>query len=242
MYEHIWGVAEGRRRALTSLPTEPGLRLPPHRFQATLRRRLRLPLPVTEERCTCGEPLDALGDHRAACPTSGLLRLRAGPVEQAWGRVLREAGGKVRDNVPLWAMGLEQPVPRTDRRAIELVALGLPLYHGLPLACDATLASPLHANGEARPRAAEHPGEALARREDDKLERYPELAASARARLVVLAGEVGGRWSATAAWLLQRLAAAKAAEAPWPLRRGTALALQRRWWGLLASAAQDALA
>ena len=44
------------------------------------------------------------------------------------------------------------------------------------------------------------------------------------------------------AWLLKRLAAAKAAEAPRPLRRGTALALQRRWWGLLATATQDALA
>ena len=107
--------------------------------------------------------------------------------------MLREAGGKVRENVPLWAMGLERPVLRTDRRAIELVALGLPLYHGLPLACDATLASPLHANGEARPRAAEHPGEALARREDDKLERYPELAASARTRLMVLAKKVALR-------------------------------------------------
>ena len=70
-----------------------------------------------------------------------MLRLRAGPVEKAWGRVLREAGGRVRENVPLWTMGLEQPVPETDRRAIELVALGLPLYHGLPLACDATVVS-----------------------------------------------------------------------------------------------------
>ena len=65
--------------------------------------------------------------------------------------MLREARGRVRENVPLWTMGLEQPVPETDRRAIELVALGLPLYHGLPLACGATVASPLHADGSARP-------------------------------------------------------------------------------------------
>ena len=37
-----------------------------------------------------------------------------------------------------------------DRRAIELVALGLPLYHGMPLASNAALVSPLHASGEAR--------------------------------------------------------------------------------------------
>ena len=133
-------------------------------------------------------------------------------------------------------------MPETDRRAIELVALGLPLYHGLPLACDATVASPLHADGSARPHAAQEAGTALAHREDDKLQRYPELAASARARLVVLSGEVGGRWSSTAAWLLRRLAAHKAAHAPRTLRRGTALALERRWWGLLAVATQDALA
>ena len=101
--------------------------------------------------------------------------------------------------MPLWAIGLEQPVPETDRRAIELVALGLPLYHGMPLACDTTVASPLHANGTARPHADTTPGEALARLEDDKLDRYPELAASGRVRLVVVAGEVGGRWSGTTA-------------------------------------------
>ena len=52
-------------------------------------------------------------------------------------------------------------------------------------------------------------------REEDlapgQLERYPELADSARVRLLVVAGEVGGRWSDTTAWLLRRLAAAKAA-------------------------------
>ena len=83
---------------------------------------------------------------------------------------------------------------------------------------------------------------ALARREDDKLQRYPQLAASGVVRLVVVAGEVGGRWSDTTAWLLRRLAEAKAADAPRALRKATALALERRWWNLLAVATQDALA
>ena len=68
--------------------------------------------------------------------------------------------------------------------------------------------------------------------EDDKLDRYPELAASGRVRLVPVAGEVGGRWSETTAWLLRSLAAAKAAKGPRALRKARALALERRWWHL----------
>ena len=34
-----------------------------------------------------------------------------------------------------------------DRREIELVATGLRWHQGVPLACDATLVSPLHADG-----------------------------------------------------------------------------------------------
>ena len=137
-------------------------------------------------------------------------------------------------------MGLETPV--TDDRAVELVARDLPLYHGLPLACDATLASPLHANGTARPGADEHAGTAIAASEDAKAVKYPELCNSQRVRLMVLASEVGGRWSDTSLDFVRRLAAAKAAGAPPPLREATATALQARWWALLAVATQNALA
>ena len=54
----------------------------------------------------------------------------------------------------------------------------------------------------------------LAQAEDDKLGSYPQVADSARGRLVMLAGEVGGRWSETTVWLLRRLAQAKAAAEP----------------------------
>ena len=62
------------------------------------------------------------------------------------------------------------------------------------------------------------PGTVLAHAEDDKLHTCPEVADSARVRLVALAGEAGGRWSETTAWLLRRLAQAKAAAEPlaWP--------------------------
>ena len=59
---------------------------------------------------------------------------------------------------------------------------------------------------------------------------------------MVLASEIGGRWSDTSLDFVRRLAAAKAAGAPPPLREATATALQARWWALLAVATQDALA
>ena len=62
---------------------------------------------------------------------------------------------------------------------------------------------------------------------------------------MVLAGEVGGRWSDTGAWLLRGLAAHKAAEVPPALRRlrdAARAALQARWSALVAVAAHDALA
>ena len=68
---------------LTAIPSEPGTTLPPHFMHRALRRRLRLPLPLARARCGgdgargCGQPLDLLGDHCAACPRSGALPRRA---------------------------------------------------------------------------------------------------------------------------------------------------------------------
>ena len=59
-------------------------------------------------------------------------------------------------------MRLDMEVQGDDDRAIELVATNLTLYHGLPLACDATLASPLRADGSACPGADVRPGTAIA--------------------------------------------------------------------------------
>jgi len=43
--------------------------------------------------------LDPLGDHRAACATSGALASRARPLERAVARVCQEAGARVARNV-----------------------------------------------------------------------------------------------------------------------------------------------
>ncbi len=59
---------------------------------------------------------------------------------------------------------------------------------------------------------------------------------------MVLAGEVGGRWSGTCTWLVRTLAEEKSAGARPRLRRSTARAWEARWWGMLAVAVQSALA
>ena len=59
---------------------------------------------------------------------------------------------------------------------------------------------------------------------------------------MVLAGEVGGRWSETCGWFVRALAAFRARAAPRALRRSAEHAWQARWWALLSVAPQDALA
>ena len=72
--------------------------------------------------------------------------------------------------------------------------------------------------------------------------KYHELLSSRRCRLVVLALEVGGRWSGEATSFIRRLAKAKARGQPALLRRSAQLAYQSRWTGLLSVAAQKAFA
>ena len=69
-----------------------------------------------------------------------------------------------------------------------------------------------------------------------------EQACRGRAQLVVLAGEVGGRFSAETAQFLTGLASAKVRELPELLRGRAHAAWLRRWSWLLACAAARAFA
>ena len=106
-------------RVLHVLPTAAELRLPSELFRIVLLRRLRMPLPASGRAYRCGRPADALGDHVAACPTSGVLRTRAAPVERAIARVCREAGGRVAMHVQVAEMNVDVPV--SDARRIEIL-------------------------------------------------------------------------------------------------------------------------
>ena len=91
-------------------------------------------------------------------------------------------------------LNISHPHQHDDRR-IEVIANGLPLWN----AVDTTLVSPLTREGQPRRRAGRFAGAALQDARKSKERTYPELLNNKRCRLVVLAIEVGGRWSEEAA-------------------------------------------
>ena len=239
--------ASGPRAAywLHTLPTTEGHTFKPARFQAALRRRLRLPLPILPHRCGaaghpgCRAPMDPLGDHLAACPRTGLLARRAKPLERAWARVAREAGGRVVPQQLLRDTNAVVHDPQ-DRRQLDMVVYGIS-PNGVPLCCDSTMVSPLRRDGQHRPRTFDTDGAALREAEQRKRRRYRELTTGQSGRLMVLSCEVGGRWGRDSLQLVRMLAKQKARAAPALLRRSAELAYTNRWWGFLSVAAQDAL-
>ena len=214
-------------------------RRPSHK--GSLLRRLRPPLPLTAAYCRCRRRQDALGDHLAACPRSGVLRARGAPLERAAARVCREAGASVATNVLV--RDLNVAPSRQDDRRIEVIANGLPLWGGVQVAVDTTLVSPLTATGEPRREARRTAGAALRHARRAKERTYPELCNSGRCRLVVLGIETGGRWSAEAVTFLRLLARCRAQSAPPPpLQSACISAYVLRWSALLACAAARAFA
>ena len=115
-----------------------------------------------------------------------------------------------------------------DNRRLEIVADGLSL--GAQLAVDTTLVSVLRRDGSPRPRCANEDGAAVAAARRRKELTYPELTSrNGRTRLVVLACEVGGRWSEEAQDFVRSLARAKArGESPY-LRVRARQAWLLRW-------------
>ncbi|CAK0876826.1 unnamed protein product, partial [Prorocentrum cordatum] len=224
MLDSQGGRCGGRHLAL--IPSTPESTFTPERLRALLQRRLRLPLDATASRCngrSCQAHLGERGDHRAACPRSGRLLKRGDPIERMWAWLCREAGGRVRTDVLLRDMNLPG-IAANDGRRIEVVANGLPAYHGRQLAIDACIVSPLRATG--RPIARRlRPGLALKRARRRKQTTYPELVGSRRGDLLVARAETGGRWDEEAYELFVTLARARARSAPAALRGSLATAL-----------------
>ena len=239
------GSGPGAAQWLSALPTCPETTMSAEVLQTCLRRRLRLPLLMQTARCPaggCRRRLDELGDHLASCSHTGTLQRRAKPVERAWQRVFREAGGRVLPQARLCDLDLRPRIPTTDGRRVDLVARGLPLFGGLPLCGDAALVSALHADGSPWRYADLQDGVALQRTDEQHRQQYHELCSSNRAHFVMLGAELGGRLSAEASHMLRQLAAAKAREAPQLLRRSVEFAWHRRWLTLVSVAIQVATA
>ena len=206
--DEVWPWLDDSRRALfrsqhgplasvpfIALPTTRATRIDPQPFRILLCRRLHLPLPLTLRSCRCGRQLDSFGHHRAACA-------EAGGFGTPW---ISSGGGRSSDLQGGWSSSVHNVFLTDldlaafnvlDGRRLEVVADGLTLFRGAQLAIDATMVSPLHRDGSARRRAAAVDGAALEAARRRKERTYPELAGDGgRARLVVLAAEVGGRWS-----------------------------------------------
>ena len=224
-------------RTFTTIPSGPEFTYPPDLFRILLLRRLRLPLPLSVRHCRCRRSLDSLGDHRAACATSGALRSRAGPLERAAARVCREAGARVATNVLVSDLNVSR-TNRLDNRRIEVIAHGLPLHNGAQLAVDTTMVSPLTRSGEPRPQGRQPGSPALRAARQAKERTYPELVGGARCRLVVLAMEVGGKWSQEAADFLRLLAQPRNRSVIPALRKAAVQASIARWSAMLTMAAQ----
>ena len=194
----------GAVMVLVTCPTCRITTIPPQLFRVTLLRRLRLPLHLAVRSCRCGLPLDEFGHHRAACDQAGVLSRRGWSLENVVASTCCEAGGRVSTNIFMRDLDLGHP-DVADGRRLEVVVDGLPIFGGAQLAVDTTLVCALHRDGTPVGRAAETDGVALGVARRRKERRYNELLGRrARAKLVVLAVEVGGRWSEETRTFLSR--------------------------------------
>ena len=185
----------------------------PHIFRILLLRRLRLALPLSARRCRCRRILDPLGDHRSACAQAGVFRSRGVPLEKAAARVCREACARVTTNTRLMDLNIDN-IQRQDDRRIEVIANGLPPWGGVQLAIDTSLVSPSTRASEPRSRAGRYAGAPVQDARRAKERTYPECLQARRCKLVVLAIEVGGRWSQETTTFPRLLAQAKARTIP----------------------------
>ena len=130
-----------------------------------------------------------------------------------------------------------------DTRRLEVVADGLPLFHGAQLAIDTTMVSAVRRDGLPRPRSVQDDGTALATARRLKERTYPELTGQfGRAKLVVLACEAGGRWSSETQAFLRQLAKFKAQTEALPQQARTKAAWLLQWRTTLACSGAKALA
>ena len=205
-----------------------------HLFRVILLRRLLMRLLPSLHRCWCGRPIESFGHHRAACARSGVLGRRELALDSsAGGRVCREAGGRVSTDCLM--RDLDFPMFATDSRRLDVVVDGRHLFGccqlgSCLLAVDTTLVCAMHCDGTPHDGAPDREGVALEAARRRKERRSPELVGPrSRARLVVLAVEVGGRWSAETCSI-------------WPSLRWQILAWRLRWAGIFGCAAAKAVA
>ena len=132
-------------------------------------------------------------------------------------------------------------MPSCDGRRLDLYITGLPISGGVPLLVDASIVSPLHADGTVWEGADSLDGASLQRVLEAKQRTYPEFSRSTHndhGKLLILACEVGGRFNSDSLWIVKALVDAKVRGVHPHLRRSAAYIWFRRWWGMLSVALQ----
>ena len=129
----------------------------------------------------------------------------------------------------------------TDQRRLDLIVPGLNVDRGLPLFCDITVVSPITRSGFARAGTSNRGGALLETAERTNDATYHEVSYSGLGSLQCLGCEVYGRWSKQCVELVPKLARERARGLHVRVRRGSQLMFQRRWWGILCVALQQAV-
>ena len=219
---------------LTVCPTTDALTIKSSVLQFAIRRRLGI--------AACWDGPDPHGHTRVAARGAN-MNARHRDMNAAWRQVLSEAGGLLpQRNVERILRSTHVPVPPDDCRRLDLIVPGLNVERGLPLFCDTTVLSPIAGNGTPRPGTSNRDGRILEDAQNDNDDIYSEVITSGLGALLCLGCEVYGRWSSQCVKLVPALAREYARGLHPRVRRGTSLALQHRWWGILGVALQNSVA
>ena len=176
-----------------------------------------------------------------SCMKSGRIQTRAKPIEKYIAQIGKEAGLNGKSKTPVSSLGLIGVDPG-DARRLDFSMDGFDEYGGLPLVGDATIRSPVAADGRPHQGAASSDGSTFKQAHTDKISKYGDIFASGQVAFVVFACETGGRWSPEALFLIRALARWRVQDLPFLIRNSFRMAFLRRWWGLLSCTLQDSVA
>ena len=235
---------------LAAIPADPATALAPDLMHLALRRRMRLPLPITRARCGgdgtpgCRALAHNLGDHAMACPRTGLLARRGFVLERAWIQVVREAIGPEGRVVPQqWLANTTAPgVAADDRRQLDFVIYGAAARcrtrRGPMLRRDPRVPRPTRWQPHCRSARAGWGRTVVGTAPQARP--LPRACSRGSASPVRSGRRDRGRWNDDSQHFVQRLVALRARRAPATLRGAASQGWARRWWGVLAVAAQRA--